>query len=343
MDYIKKFLTFLKEHKWKWVGILASTVMFAFWLFPFSDLNDYVSTQVSKVTNNKIYLQFDNLRISLFPQAGVALNNVKVEGMGLPTLKTQDLIITPAVLPLLNLARIAIAVKMGLSPTIEKDLNLEIIKAIKAQQFLNGQVEVSLNPGTKTENGTVRQKISISAQKLSLAELRGLLELPLSMKGNLSLESQAQADLTFQEQPDMDFQLKIEKFELPASNLEIKDFGPLSLPELKLAQVDLKGRLSAGKFIIEQGVIGQEKDEVHGTLKGDMLLSINTRSGSPAPDFGDYNFVVSLNIKKSFQDRAALFLLFIDNYKAPSADGGLYSFKLIRSKLTGFPEMSALK
>ena len=40
MDYIKKFLTFLKEHKWKWVGILASTLLFAFWLFPFSDLKD---------------------------------------------------------------------------------------------------------------------------------------------------------------------------------------------------------------------------------------------------------------------------------------------------------------
>ncbi len=343
MDYIKKFLTFLKEHKWKWVGILASTLLFAFWLFPFSDLNDYVSTQVSKLTSDQIYLQFDNLRISLFPQAGVALNNVKVEGKGLPTLKTQDLIITPAVLPLLNLARIALAEKMGLSPTIEKDLNLEIIKAIKAQQFLNGQVEVSLNPGTKTENGTARQKISISAQKLSLAELRGLLELPLSMKGNLSLESQAQADLTFQEQPDMDFQLKIEKFELPVSNLEIKDFGPLSLPELKLAQVDLKGRLTAGKLIIEQGVIGQEKDEVHGNIKGDIMLFINGRGKTPAPEFGGYNFEVSLNIKKSFQDRAAFFLLLIEKHMKPNADGALYSFKISGPNLTQEPSTSALK
>ena len=321
MDYIKKFLTFLKVHKWKWVGILASTVMFAFWLFPFSDLSDFVSTQVSKLSNNQIYLQFDNLRISLFPQAGVALSNVHVEGQGLPALKAQELIITPSIWSLIN----------------QKPAG-----TINAQQFLNGQVEVSLKPGTKTENGTARQKISISAQKLSLAELRGLLDLPLSMKGNLSLESQAQADLTFQEQPDVDFQLKVEKFELPAGNLQTA-MGPISLPELKLAQVDLKGRLAAGKLIIEQGVIGQDKDEVHGTLKGDMLLSINARGGSPAPDFGGYNFEVSLNIKKSFQDRAALFLSFIDNYKTPTADGALYSFKLTGSNLMAPPSMSALK
>lgn len=342
MDYIKKALTFLKVHKWKWVGILASTVMFAFWLFPFSDLSDFVSTQVSKLSNNQIYLQFDNLRISLFPQAGVALNNVKVEGKGLPTLKTQDLIITPAVLPLLNLARIALAEKMGLSPTKDNDINLKIIKTIKAQQFLNGQVEVSLTQGSKTENGKDRQKISISAQKLSLAELRNLLALPLSIKGDLSIDSQTQADLTFQEQPDMDFQLKIEKFELPASNLEIKDFGPLSLPELKLAQVDLKGRLTAGKLIIEQGVIGQGI-EVHGNIKGDMMLFINGRGETPAPEFGGYNFEVSLDIKKSFQNRAALFLLLIEKHMTPTADGALYSFKISGSNLMAQPSISSLK
>ncbi len=56
-----------------------------------------------------------------------------------------------------------------------------------------------------------------------------------------------------------------------------------------------------------------------------------------------YNFEVSLNIKKSFQDRAALFLSFIDNYKTPTADGALYSFKLTGSNLMAPPSMSALK
>lgn len=321
MDRVKKVWEFAKAHKMKFVGVIASTVLFAFWLFPFSDLGDLVSTQVSKLTNNQLYLQFDNLRISLFPQAGIALSHVQVEGQGLPSLKAQELVITPSILSLIN----------------QKPAG-----TINAQQFLNGQVEVSLKPGSKTESGIARQKISISAQKLSLAELRSLLDLPLSMKGGLSLESQAQADLTFQEQPDVDFQLKVEKFELPAGNLQTA-MGPISLPELKLAQVDLKGRLTAGKLIIEQGVIGQDKDEVHGNIKGDMMLSINGRGGSPTPDFGGYNFEISLNIKKSFQDRAALFLSFIDNYKTPTPEGALYSFKLNAPNLMMPPSMSALK
>ncbi len=321
MNHAQNVWEFLKTHKWKWVGLLASTLLFAFWLFPFGDLGDLVSTQVSKLTNNQIYLQFDNLRISLFPQTGVALSHVQVQGQGLPALKAQELVITPSIWSLIN----------------QKPAG-----TINAQQFLNGQVEVSLKPGSKTENGTARQKISISAQKLSLAELRSLLDLPLSMKGNLSIESQTQADLTFQEQPDMDFQLKVEKFELPAGNLQTA-MGPISLPELKLAQVDLKGRLAAGKLIIEQGVIGQDKDEVHGSIKGDMMLSINGRNGSPTPEFGGYNFEVSLNIKKLFQDRAALFLSFIDNYKTPTPEGSLYSFKLSAQSLMMPPSTSALK
>ncbi len=44
--------------------------------------------------------------------------------------------------------------------------------------------------------------------------------------------------------------------------------GPLTLPDLKLSTVELKGRLAAGRFVIETGTIGKPGDELYGTIKG---------------------------------------------------------------------------
>ena len=54
-------------NKFKFVVLLFSTVVFAFILFPFDDLSDLVSTQVSKATSGRVYVQFDHMNLSLLP------------------------------------------------------------------------------------------------------------------------------------------------------------------------------------------------------------------------------------------------------------------------------------
>lgn len=319
-DAVKKGITLLFEHKWKFVLMLISAVGFAAFLFPFGDLGDLVTSQVSKVTNNRLYLQFDRLHLSLFPEAGIALDEVYLEAQNFPSLKSQKLIFTPSISSLIY----------------QKPAGSVTLKG-----FLEGTVEASLKPASKSDNGVPRQALTLHAKKLSLSDLRELAELPVMIKGQLDIDSQAIADLSFQEAPDMDLTIKIEKFELPAANVQTP-MGPLTLPNLKLSSVELKGRLSAGRFQIESGIIGRDADEVKGTIKGGMALTIQNRNGQIIPLWGAYSFDIDLSIRKSFQDRAALFLSFIDQHKTPLADGSRYAFKISANDPQLPPSVTAL-
>lgn len=301
--------------------MLFSALAFCILLFPFSDLSDLVTAQVSKQTNNQIYLQFDQIHMSLFPQPGIALDQVYIEGALFPALKSQELVFTPSIMSLIT----------------QKPAG-----QISANGFLRGKIKASISPGTKSDNGTERQKLTLKAEQLSLAELKSLLNLPVSLKGNLNIDTTAIADLTFKEQPDVDLVVNIERFELPPSNVQTM-MGPLTLPELKLSSVQLKGRLAAGKFMIEDGLIGGANDEINGSIKGSINLEIQNRGTSFAPVIGGYNFDIDLKIKKSFEDKSSLFLSFIDQYKSPIPGGSRYAFKLSAPNPMMPPSFGALR
>jgi type II secretion system protein N len=322
MDKVIKFLSWLLSHKIKYLITLLSALFFAFVLFPFSDLSDLVSSQIAKATNNQIYVQFEKLHMSLFPSTGVAMEDVFVEAQGLPSLKAQELILTPSLSSLIT----------------QKPAG-----TISAKGFLNGNVEVSMKSGTKSDNGVERQKITLDAQRLSLNELRELAQLPVTLKGSLDITSSALIDLNFKEQPDVDLVLKIDRFELPASTVQL-EIGPVMLPELKLSGMQLKGRLSAGKFIIEEGLIGKEGDEIKGTVKGNLGLQIirDEQSGMMQTYTGSYSFDIDLNVKKSFQDRVTLLSL-LDSYKTPSPDGARFKMRISGQSFQGPPNMTILR
>lgn len=306
MENISRLFKLLKDSKGKLFVMVLSSLLFIFILFPFDDLSDLISSQVSKLTNNSLYVQFDRLKMSLFPTPGVRMDQVYIESIRMPSLSAEQLVITPSISGLIQ----------------QKPYG-----QISAKGFLKGDVELQMGKGTRTENGIERQKIEISAKKVALNDLRALGNLPIMLKGQVSIESTALADLTFQEQPDVDLNLTISSFELPPSNVNTP-MGPLTLPDLKLSTVELKGRLAAGRFIIETGTIGKPGDELYGTIKGNIGITIINQGGRFGQQIGAYNFEIDLKAKKSFQDRAALFLSFIDGYKTPTAEGAQFKFKV---------------
>lgn len=306
MDKIRQLLRILKEGKGKIFIMLFASLVSLFLLFPFDDLSDLISSQVSKLTNNSVYLQFEKLRLSLIPQPGLEMTQVYVESPKTPAISVGELEITPSISGLIQ----------------QKPYG-----SVSAKGLLKGDVSIQLKKGTKTENGIERQRIEVSAKQISLSDLREMANLPVLLKGQVNLETVAQADLTFQEQPDIDLDLTVNKFELPPSNVNTP-MGPLTLPDLKLSSVELKGRLAAGRFIIETGTIGKPGDELFGTIKGNIALNIINRGGVFGHQIGAYNFEIDLKTKKPFQERAALFLSFIDGYKTPTSEGAQYKFKV---------------
>jgi type II secretion system protein N len=309
MDQIKMILGALRDHKFKFV------------LFPFDDLADLVSSQVSKLTNNQVFVQFDRMKMGIIPDPGLQLQNVYLETSSLPPLKANEITFTPSIAGL-------IAQKPSGSLSIKG--------------FLKGNVTASLQPAKKSDNGIERHKVQISAQHLNLAEMKELVGLPLTLKGSLDLTTQALADLTLTEQPDMDLVLHIDKFELPTGNVQTP-MGPITLPEIKLSSIDLKGRLSAGRFNIEEGTLGRQGDELAGSVKGSIALQLKMTPQGIAPVIGSYEFMIDLMIKPGLQERATLFLSFLDQYKFSVPGATRYAFKLSAANAYDPPNMGALR
>jgi type II secretion system protein N len=321
MGSIKKFLSTVLNSKLKILVLMVSAIAFIFILFPFNDLGDLVSSQVARLTGNKLFLQFEELKMSVFPTPGMKFHQVFVEAAGFPGVGAQEIKITPSIGGMIA----------------QKPFG-----TINAHGLFKGDVQITVKSGTRSDNGLERQRIEVSAQKLNLQELREVARLPVMMKGKLDLDTSALIDLTFSEQPDMDITLSISQFELPPANV-MTPMGPITMPDLKLSSVEIKGRLAGGKLIIENGVIGKESDELRGTITGNLDLTLTNVAGNVSPTVGGYDFRVDLKARKNFQDRAALFLSFIDNYKTATADGSQYRFRVTAANTMVPPTIGALR
>ncbi|RYZ78688.1 MAG: type II secretion system protein GspN, partial [Proteobacteria bacterium] len=306
MKQLKLFFASLRRSKFKISVMIFSTFAFLIWLFPFNDLGDLVSTQVARLTGNKLFLQFEELKMSLIPTPGMRFQQVYVEATGFSGISAQEIKFTPSIGGLI----------------MQKPYG-----TVNAKGLLKGDVQISVKGGPRSDGGLERQKIEVTAQKLNLQDLREVARIPVMMKGKLDFDTTSLVDLTFAEQPDVEITLSISQFELPPAN-EPTPMGPITMPDLKLSSVEIKGRLAAGKLIIESGTIGREADELRGTITGNIDITLTNMGGGVTPVVGGYDFRIDLRAKRNFQERAALFLSFIDNYKTALPDGGQYRFRV---------------
>ena len=88
------------------------------------------------------------------------------------------------------------------------------------------------------------------------------------------------------------------------SGVEIKDslivtnLGPISLPDLKWSQVNLKLRLKDQELVIETLNLGTEKDLLFVQLRGNIELKFR-RNRMPQPTY--YDFQAKIEVDKSLK------------------------------------------
>ena len=105
----------------------------------------------------------------------------------------------------------------------------------------------------------------------------------------------------------------------------------------------LKGRLAAGKFVIESGKLGNPTDELHGDIKGDLGLTFQNRGGQIVPLLGGYNIDLNLSATPAFKERAKFFLGFLDGYKTELPNGTVYKFKIQAASAGMSPQFTPLR
>lgn len=325
MQQIRAFFLFLKFHFFKILFTFFATLFFLLALFPFSDLSDVISVQISKATQGQIFVQFETLGISLFPDTGLNLTNLSVETPSFGPLNVDELTFFPSIPGLI------FQTPSG---------------RMKLRGILKGDLDVALTSGKKTDLGNSTLNVRLQGQSIVLNDLGRIANLPISFNGQLDLNLSGFAEPTFAEQPEVDVELKIDRLEIPPATLE-SQMGPISLPDLRISKLELKGRLTGGRFNIEKGTLGAAQDDIFGTIKGGVSLTFQNQGGGINIIPGSYNIESDLTMSSGFEARAksplSFVFLLLDNYKSAAANGTRYAFKATGSGPHSPPSLSALR
>lgn len=317
IEWIRLGITRLWQMKARIGLAILSALVFAFLIFPFDDLSDWVSAQVSIATRNSVFVQFERLKMSLFPSAGVQLEDVFVESVSFPGLQAEQITI---------------------QPTISALISRKVHGSVEASGLLGGDVSVSLGDAGVSERGNALTSLDVHATKLSLQDVRQLAQLPVLLKGRLDMETSGQLDTTFQDQPDLNVSVRVQQLELPPSNVPTQ-MGDMTLPELKLSNVRFKARLNAGRILIEEGQIGGPGDDLQGTIKGTFGLNLRPSPAGVQPEFGAYSLEIDLQPSPAFKQRAGFFFSFLSGYQS----GERYRMRVSGVGLYAPPNMSQLR
>ena len=331
MNLIVLFVRFLKNNIAKIFLVLLLSIAFLFVLFPLGDLNDLASSEVSKATQNRVYMQFDNMSLNPLTMT-VGLDNLSIETPSTNTISAEEL---------------------KISPSITAAITKQIGGTLNASGFLKGEVSIEIAPSANGD-GPKKSKVDIVANNISLNEARQIARLSLPLKGQLNLTSQATIDLnpfialnpednSAYDQPDMDLNLTITKFELPSTTVNTGMIGSLNVPEVKFDKVELKGKLSNGKFRIESGKLGSNKNDLYGDITGELGLNLVKAGGRIIPQFGTYNISVDLKANTSFQQKAGLFLSFLESSKTSSGPTAQYKFRVQGDMMGGAFNMTPIR
>lgn len=317
---LQKIVDVFKFHKKKIFLFLAAIVVFLVLLFPYDDLGDIVTQKVSELTQKQVYLQFDEMGFSLYPQPGIRLEKVYVESAFAPTLKLGALAIAPSLRSLLSF-------KPGVS--------------VYAEDFLGGNIQASTRGGEESSKGTLRQIVNINLDKPQLGEILKLAAAPIKLNGDLNGDIQLDIDPDFADQPSGEINAQIDRFELPSSSIPTP-IGPLSLPGLKISSIQLAARITKGEIFIDRLILGNSRDELNGQIKGRIRVNFRKRGVQLTAQCRDYELTVNLKTLPSLQKKAGLFLTFIDSYKKPGIGSTAYDMKITGSNCNLPPRIQAL-
>jgi len=321
IEYLSRFFRWSWQNKRNFGICLAATSLFIFLLFPFDELTDKVSSEVSKQTGNQVYLQMDGLNISLLTGLRLELDKVLLQAPSLPPIKINRLEVSPSLFSLLEQFPLGTVIAEGL---------------------LRGTLEARVSAGAKGGSGQKRQQLSVQADKVSLEQLSQFLKLQVLLKGQAQMDVKSLTDFTFVDQPEADINMTVQKFAIPAATIR-SPAGPIDIPDLKIGTVQLKGKLSSGILQIDSAKMGSPEDDLIANISGQIKVRMQLQGGQVVPVLSGYNLSVEMSLKKSVLNSVGMFLFPLDNYKREQADGALYRFKMRADNMQAPPSFGSIQ
>lgn len=332
--------------KKKFVALTLGSALFFFALFfPFGDMTIALTTAIARASNNAVYVQMDTFDLNMLPTPAISANNVTIETAMAPTVEANWIRLRPA---WLNMLLNAWTIKQAASGDAEAaaKLGTRLGLTVAIEGILGGDVGLSLRPGSDSEQGAERSKVTLALEDLNLSDFQKWMDLPMKLDGKISMDSTVQIVPGLSEQPEGEIELKVEKFSMPPFTAQIPvdetSAMPINLPAITLASVVLKGRLVGGQLIIEEGSFGRATDPLSGRIKGQMAMTLNQRGGQVFPLFGRYDLRVELNTTKALESQIGYAFFPLNNVKNPTATGSNYRFSAMDTGFNGFPKITRI-
>lgn len=325
MDQLKDFLSligqFIRTKKLATVKMLAiymfCTIVFAFVLFPFGDLSNFVTSEVSKATNNSIYLTFSDLNVGIFPSLKLEVREAKLDTATFPRIEVSSLSLRPSFLDLIGSAFSFSNIN---HPDKEKRVDpLSLVPGVNldAEGLFNGELSLQLRP---EDRGRFLHKLEVTIEGLDLANLNKNKLVPVKIKGLVNANINGIFDLKFKDQPEGEFSLTASNIEIDKFSIPLQDFGALPLPNLKFQKLALSGRLSDKNLIVNNLELGSGKDDFLVALKGQISMALKQSRRGIDIDWGIFEFQTLLDVNKKLMNDL-YFLNFLEDYRIERKSG----------------------
>jgi len=322
IEFIKNIFVY---HKMKIVMFVAFCMMFIVLFFPFSDLSDMVTAQVSEASGRTVYVQFDEMAFTMLPQPALKMTNVMAESPFLTDLTIGELSVAPSIFGAIRGKPHGRAYAEGLFEGI-LDVSVGSSSKINVPEAVSADVEF--------ENFNLKELFKALQQPLNL---------PFQATGMGNLNAKVDLDPNMKSQPDGEFDLQAKGVQIPAFSIATPG-GGFPLPGLNLEKLILKGKLKNGKLVLNGVELGSAKDDISAKVTGELDMRVFPGGGT---NVGYYNLAVDMNIKDSGQARlgSMMFIIdgFIKKYSSTSLTGKRYAFRI---QANGFqdpnPQLSPL-
>lgn len=310
---IRKLITLFFSNIGKMLLVLIIAIVFTIVIFPLNEVSDLATQNVSKLTNNQFYLEFETLKLNLLSDLGLEMGDVYLETPRTSPLTVKELIALPSVSALLY------GKPQG---------------KLKLKGFFRGNVEIEVSKHkddhASDKKAIEKNLIAIEASRLDLRELKNFLVLPVNLSGKLDLSSKIIANLEMQETPEIqDLIITVKNFEMPQTTMEQPGAIPIDIPGIKLSELVIKARFADNKLLLNEIKVGKDSDEVLGTIKGNMNFA--SMAAGRMPMLNQYEMSMDLKMKKSFYDKVYLTLSILNagSYFTPISGGYQLKTRLV--------------
>ncbi len=332
MNPLGQIKDLLRFHKLKIVATLVMAIVIAVLIFPFDDLSDIVSTQISQLSNGTWYVQFDGLGLDILPALGITMADVSIEGQNLPPIKADKFSVSPWLIG-------ALTAKQGASADVEG--------------LFGGALAADYREGEKTKSGDHEKDVDVDAKNIQLVKLTSFLRdgglLSVALGGLLNISTQVKLDPLFDTQPQAAIDMQIADFTIPGQTFHLNFNGmpmPIPLPEVKFGETKVGATVKEGQINLEDVTFGSPTATLAGKIKGQVALSLRRDKFGVQPILGLYNLNIDLTIKREFLDAneaagIGIALGFVKQFRRDTPTGVRYAFRMKGSPNSGLPEFSA--